>query len=567
MLKNLTIGFLAGLLFLGIFCAITEGEDFEKLTSIKISLEEVVLPSPFPTSADKDFCLIQSDDDSPAWYSQRFEAGDGVALYMDPIQCGLPDPYPFKITDVHFYLYNWTGEDPPVWPVEIEVNIRGLSEGDKCNGPGALLSSQISSVPIDSAHPNLIHFDLDSPCCIYEPFFLEIKYTGGTDSPYPSPLMTDPNSNPTDTCDAWYYSEQDGNYHEWYEAWNPPIPGYQIMRITGYTQAIECDSCWYWKPDRPEQAHPAPSGMPDFDQNQDEWQIYCGPTAVANCLWWLDAVPEGWTPPQLIDTLAKYFHTSPEWGTYVDTMQIGLEQYFQDYGFALRESTIQAPDFLEMEASLKICHNIILLLGFWWSPDGIDWYREGGHFVSMAGVCSESLWIALSDPDRDAAVSGGPGRVRPPDHPAEGTYGPDLHNDPAYVSHDIYTSTIDPANPSPGNPHWEIVDYIWAKNKYIGINVPEKFKPFTKPAPNDKAIYATEVEYAVMILGYLCGDCNNDGVINSADVVYLINYLFKGGPAPQPLEAGDVNSDGIINSADVVYLINYLFKGGTPPCD
>jgi hypothetical protein len=67
---------------------------------------------------------------------------------------------------------------------------------------------------------------------------------------------------------------------------------------------------------------------------------------------------------------------------------------------------------------------------------------------------------------------------------------------------------------------------------------------------------------------YITGDANADGVINSADVVYLINYLFKGGPAPVPLVAGDVNCDGIINSADVVYLINYLFKGGPPPeCD
>jgi hypothetical protein len=65
---------------------------------------------------------------------------------------------------------------------------------------------------------------------------------------------------------------------------------------------------------------------------------------------------------------------------------------------------------------------------------------------------------------------------------------------------------------------------------------------------------------------FLRGDANGDGVINSADVVYLINYLFLGGPAPQPLEAGDINSDGILNSADVVYLINYLFIGGPPPC-
>ena len=65
---------------------------------------------------------------------------------------------------------------------------------------------------------------------------------------------------------------------------------------------------------------------------------------------------------------------------------------------------------------------------------------------------------------------------------------------------------------------------------------------------------------------YVCGDVNADDVINSADVVYLINYLFKGGPAPNPSCAGDVNCDDVVNSADVVYLINYLFKGGPPPC-
>jgi outer membrane protein assembly factor BamB len=61
------------------------------------------------------------------------------------------------------------------------------------------------------------------------------------------------------------------------------------------------------------------------------------------------------------------------------------------------------------------------------------------------------------------------------------------------------------------------------------------------------------------------GDCNEDGGINSADVVYLINYLFVNGPAPEPLGVGDVNCDGVVNSADVVYLINYLFVNGPAP--
>jgi hypothetical protein len=63
----------------------------------------------------------------------------------------------------------------------------------------------------------------------------------------------------------------------------------------------------------------------------------------------------------------------------------------------------------------------------------------------------------------------------------------------------------------------------------------------------------------------IAGDPNGDGVVNGADVVYEINYLFKNGPPPVFYECGDPNVDCKINSADVVYLINYLFKGGPDP--
>lgn len=69
----------------------------------------------------------------------------------------------------------------------------------------------------------------------------------------------------------------------------------------------------------------------------------------------------------------------------------------------------------------------------------------------------------------------------------------------------------------------------------------------------------------ITVIPYLPGDPNHDGLINSADVVYLINYLFVGGPEPNPLESGDATSDGQVNSADVAYLINYLFVGGPAP--
>jgi hypothetical protein len=76
----------------------------------------------------------------------------------------------------------------------------------------------------------------------------------------------------------------------------------------------------------------------------------------------------------------------------------------------------------------------------------------------------------------------------------------------------------------------------------------------------------SNVETAVVTSGsFVRGDADGDGYINISDVVYVINYLFRDGPDPDPLQAGDADSDGQINIGDVVYIINYLFKGGPLP--
>jgi uncharacterized delta-60 repeat protein len=78
----------------------------------------------------------------------------------------------------------------------------------------------------------------------------------------------------------------------------------------------------------------------------------------------------------------------------------------------------------------------------------------------------------------------------------------------------------------------------------------------------------TDRDYAtIKYFQFLRGDANNDKQVTVSDVVYLINYLFRGGPAPIPIETfGDVNCDRKVTVSDVVYLINYLFRGGPSPC-
>jgi hypothetical protein len=63
-----------------------------------------------------------------------------------------------------------------------------------------------------------------------------------------------------------------------------------------------------------------------------------------------------------------------------------------------------------------------------------------------------------------------------------------------------------------------------------------------------------------------CGDANASGLVTISDAVYLINYIFSGGPAPDPIGVGDSDCNSLITISDVVYLINYIFSGGAVPC-
>jgi len=58
-------------------------------------------------------------------------------------------------------------------------------------------------------------------------------------------------------------------------------------------------------------------------------------------------------------------------------------------------------------------------------------------------------------------------------------------------------------------------------------------------------------------------DCNCN--YNILDATYLINHLYREGPAPTCTLGGDANDDEAINILDVTCLINYLYKDGPAP--
>ena len=72
-------------------------------------------------------------------------------------------------------------------------------------------------------------------------------------------------------------------------------------------------------------------------------------------------------------------------------------------------------------------------------------------------------------------------------------------------------------------------------------------------------------EYVVV---FLTGDVNSDGRITTADIIYYVNWNYKGQAPPLLCDGiGDVNCSRSTTSADIIFLVNYVFLSGPAPCD
>ena len=56
-------------------------------------------------------------------------------------------------------------------------------------------------------------------------------------------------------------------------------------------------------------------------------------------------------------------------------------------------------------------------------------------------------------------------------------------------------------------------------------------------------------------------------MLDISDLVYLVDYMFVGGPEPDPLWVADIDDCmGAIDISDLVYLVDFMFLDGPAPC-
>ncbi len=87
----------------------------------------------------------------------------------------------------------------------------------------------------------------------------------------------------------------------------------------------------------------------------------------------------------------------------------------------------------------------------------------------------------------------------------------------------------------------------------------------------DSAVLIPHDAEAILFKNHLyfgqTGDITGSDGIDIADLVWLVSFMFSGGPPPIPYDAGDVDCSGSIDISDLVYLVSFMFSGGSEPCD
>ena len=74
------------------------------------------------------------------------------------------------------------------------------------------------------------------------------------------------------------------------------------------------------------------------------------------------------------------------------------------------------------------------------------------------------------------------------------------------------------------------------------------------------------IDGSLTVEPFKCGDVDGSSTLNVADLTYLIDFLFRGGPTPPCLAEADINgSGGAPNVADLTYFVDFLFRGGPNP--
>jgi len=293
---------------------------------------------------------------------------------------------------------------------------------------------------------------------------------------------------------------------------------------------------------------------------------YAGPAAAATAIkYWFDkgflnTMKEGqfFIPVDtVVERMATLMRTRANRGTYDDMFYYALIEYNRTHGNSLLMDAYRSPNYLKLRSAFQEKENFVIL--------GIG--GDPGTYLSLTGM---NGLLNLQD-QYDVTVV---------DHAGGSSLTTDLRMN-FNVLEIMYDGTWHPVDimfSVVGNTHtvsWDLIANDvngadgWAYNWTTSDLEDGDFAFISAMAIDADGRTATDHSLIVYDCGsaYTVADYDGDGTVDSGDLIYLINFIYKDGPIPAGgAHRADANCDDLIDISDVIYAISYFYNGGPAPC-
>ncbi len=298
-------------------------------------------------------------------------------------------------------------------------------------------------------------------------------------------------------------------------------------------------------------------------------EYYSGPVAAAVAIrLWYD---RGYTPAmldgdstlsmtELAEVLADEFDTRQNLGTHDEDFFLGLRRYCYLHGNDLAVSYQRLPGYYCLRKAVEQDEQAVLIgvggnPGIWLAVNGFNGWQmfDSTWHLRISSPASGSI---VDMPVRETQSSG---RIEilyaATWHPVDLMITLSAEDWPVA---DMSLAGVD----SDGNDGWAVewtpMDMTAGEHVFL--------KASTEDATNCEGSTSTLLKYDCS-QAYKPGDLDNNGESDLADLYRLIYFISMAGPAPEGGAArADCNCDNVINVADIVYYMNYLYGYTGPPC-
>ncbi len=293
---------------------------------------------------------------------------------------------------------------------------------------------------------------------------------------------------------------------------------------------------------------------------------YCGPVAAATAIkYWFDkgypnCMKEGayYIPVDtVVERMATLMMTRQKGGTYDDLFFYGLKQYNTAHSNQLLMDAYRNPDYYLIRSLFQENERFVILAltgtpGLYLPLTAVNGVQDAfGQFaVTVANPLTGTL---LSSYIRHNGMA------------AQFLYdGNWLDIDAAFtVIAGTYSITLNLiANDNNGADGW---GYNWTTS-----NLTDGTLTFLTTTAVDAQGRTESVSHFVLYdcsASYVKGDYTGDGNVTADDLIMLINFIYKDGPAPAGgAHRGDANCDNILDISDVIFAVKFFYAGGQAPC-